>query len=100
MQNMKEAVKPRNVADELFFLTEVPKPSVQKMMSGDRLVNLELIVGLLHSDHGREVLFSLMGDANPAWFAKYRKLLDNNDLNRKLVELERAVAAQSKELAQ
>jgi hypothetical protein len=100
MQHLKEALKPKNVARELDYITEVPMPSVQKMMSGDRPVNLELIVGLLRSEYGREVLFILMDDANPEWFSKYQKLLDNNDLHRKMVEIERAIAAKNRELAQ
>lgn len=100
MLKMKDVVKPRNVAHELNFLTDVPVPSVQKMMSGDRPVNLELIVGLLRGEHGREVLFTIMDGANPDWFSKYRKLLDNNDLHRKMVEIERAIAAKNRELAE
>ena len=100
MQKMKGLLKPLNVARELEYLTDVPMDSVQKMMSDDRPVNFQLVVGLLRSKYGREVLFLLMDDANPEWFSKYRKLLDNNDLHRRMLELEKAFAAQSREAAQ
>lgn len=93
MDRMKELVKPRNVAHELNFLTGVPESSVQKMASGDRQVNLELLIGLLRSEYGREALFALMGEANPAWFAKYRKQLDLNDARRALLDAQRQIDA-------
>jgi hypothetical protein len=98
MDAMKEVLKPRNVAHELNFLTKVPVTSAQKMMSGDRPVNLELLVGLLRGDFGREVLFALMGDARPEWFAKYQKQLDVNDARRLLIESQRKIDALQAEI--
>lgn len=97
MDVAKEALRPRNVAYELSYLTGVPVPSVQKMMSGDRPVNLELVVGLLRSDHGREVLFALLGDAAPEWATKYRKQLSVNDARRQLLEAQRRIEALQQE---
>lgn len=91
MQKVKALVKPRNVAHELNYFTGVPVPSAQKMMSGDRPINLAVVVGLLRSEHGREVLFELMGDARPDWFVKYQGQLDINATRKQLLESQRLV---------
>lgn len=72
MQKVRELLPDAKSAFHLHILTDAPLSTCQKMLSGDRPENLELITALLRSEHGREVLFALMGDANPAWFAKYR----------------------------
>ena len=70
----------------LAYLTGQNVQQCRKVLRGERSENLELITGLLRSEHGREVLFALMGDANPSWFEKYRKQLDVNAARRKVNE--------------
>ncbi|NUU41405.1 hypothetical protein [Tardiphaga robiniae] len=50
-----------------------------------------MLTALLRSDHGREVLFAIMGDAKPRWFVRYRKALDANALERQMADTKRMI---------
>lgn len=92
MQEVRGLLPKHKAPVELHILTDVPISTCQKMLTGQTPENLKAITGLLRSDHGREVLFALMGDARPAWFSKYRQQLDVIDANRALKEAEAKVA--------
>jgi hypothetical protein len=100
MQKVLELLPTAKPAQHLAILTDVPLSTCQKMLCGIASENLELVTALLRSDHGREVLFALMGDANPPWFAKYRKQLDVNAARRQLLETQRAIEALQAEAAE
>lgn len=72
MQKVLDLLPKAKAPQHLAILTDVPLSTCQKMVCGVASENLELITALLRSEHGREVLFALMGDANPTWFAKYQ----------------------------
>jgi hypothetical protein len=75
MQKVQSLMPPVKAGEYLAYLTDQNVQQCRKVLRGERPENLELITALLRSDHGREVLFALMGDANPPWFAKYRSQL-------------------------
>lgn len=100
MQKVRDVLPTSKAALHLQILTEQSLSICQKVLSGDRHENLAMVTALLRSDHGREVLFALMGDANPPWFAKYRKQLDVNAARRQLLETQRAIERLQAEAAE
>jgi hypothetical protein len=86
MQKVQSLMPSVKAGEYLAYLTDQNVQQCRKVLRGERPENLELITALLRSEHGREVLFALMGDANPTWFEKYRKQLDVNAARRKVTE--------------
>lgn len=78
-------------AQHLNILTDVPVSTCEKLLSGQRGESADTLIAFLRSDLGRDVLFALMGDASPPWFARYRKQLDVNVVRRQLTETQRLV---------
>ena len=100
MQEVQSLLPKAKTAIELHILTDVPLSTCQKMLTGAAEENLRLVTALLRSKHGREVLFALMGDARPEWFAKYQKQLDVIDAHRQLRETKAKVDAIQAEVFQ
>jgi len=92
MQKVRELLPPHKSAYHLEILSDQPLSNCQKMLTGERAENLEMVTALLRSEMGREVLFALMGDAKPAWFVRYRKQLDVAQARKILRDLERSAA--------
>ncbi|HWW46569.1 MAG TPA: hypothetical protein VNZ94_01865 [Xanthobacteraceae bacterium] len=93
MQKVRDSLPPHKSAYHLHILTDQPLSTCQKMLTGGRAENLEMITALLRSEMGREVLFALMGDAQPAWFVRYSKQLDVERARKMLRDLERTAAS-------
>lgn len=97
MRKARSLLPTTKAAKHLEILTDVPLSTCEKVISGGRSPNPEILVGLLRSDLGQDVLIALMGDAKPAWFVRYRKQLDVNALRRQLEETKRLADALQQE---
>jgi hypothetical protein len=93
MQKVRDLLPATKAAQHLAILIDEPLGNCQKLLCGERSENPKQLVKLLQSDFGREVLFLLMGDAQPAWFSKYQKQLDINAARKQLAESRRRVEA-------
>lgn len=92
MQKVRGLLPSAKSAHHLAILTDQSLSICQKVLCGQRPENLEMVTALLRSDMGREVLFALMGDAQPAWFIRYRRHLDVAQARGVLRDLERRAA--------
>jgi hypothetical protein len=93
MQKVRDLLPATKAAQHLAILIDEPLGNCQKLLCGERSENPKQLTKLLQSDFGREVLFVLMGDAQPAWFSKYQKQLDINAARKQLAESRRRVEA-------
>jgi len=98
MQKVHDLLPTAKSALHLHILTDQPLSTCQKVLAGIRRENLDLVIALLRSEHGREVLFTLMGDAEPDWFVRYRKQLDVNAARRTYDEAVRQIDAMHREI--
>lgn len=93
MARVKALLPDAKASHHLAILIDEPLGNCQKLLSGHRTENADVLAKLLRSEFGREVLFALMGDARPDWFSKYQKQLDLNASRKKLIEAQRAIDA-------
>ncbi|NPU69973.1 hypothetical protein HL667_33630 [Bradyrhizobium sp. 83012] len=93
MAKVRELLPQAKAAHHLSILIDEPLGNCQKLLSGHRSENSDVLAKLLRSAFGREVLFALMGDARPEWFSKYQKQLDVNAARKKLIETQREIEA-------
>jgi len=100
MQKLRGLLPAHKPARHLALLIDAPLPHCQKLLCGERRENSEILTALLRSAHGREVLFALMGEARPDWFARYSRQLDLNAARRQLEENRRAIEALQTEMAE
>lgn len=100
MLAVRDMLPASKAAQHLAILIDEPLSNCQKLLAGFRDENSTVLTKLLRSEHGREVLFALMGDASPEWFSKYRKQLDVNAARRQLAESQRAIEALQREAAE
>lgn len=99
MQRVKELLPKQKAAHYLHILTDVPLSTCQKMLSGDRPENLEMLTALLRSDLGSAVLDVLHGEHPPAWGVKRRQQLKIDDARRSLVDSKRKIEALQDEVS-
>lgn len=97
MQKVQALLPANKAALHLNIATDLPLSTCEKLLCGQRRESAETLIALLRSEFGRDVLFALMGEARPAWFAKYRKQLDVNEARRQLAETQRLIEALQQE---
>ncbi len=93
MQKVKSLLPGHKAAQHLEILIDEKLQHCQKLLCGERWENAEILGKLLRSWMGREILFVVMGDERPDWFAKYAKQLDVNAARRQLEEAKRSIEA-------
>lgn len=89
-----KALLPRDKsAWELHILTGQSLSMCQKILSGHRELNLEMVIAVLRTPHGYELLRALLGDEPPVWFGDIEELRDNEsskvEVHRLMRSLER-----------
>jgi hypothetical protein len=89
VQVVKNILPAKKAAWELHILTGMGLSSCEKMLSGHRAENLELVLALLRSRHGMELLRAIMVDAGQPWFEEIEDLADIAQLKRDQMRLKR-----------
>jgi hypothetical protein len=89
MQVVKNLLPARKPAWHLHILTGAGLSTCQKVLSGHRAENGDLILALLRSPHGWDVLQAVMAEADQPWFEDLRDLVDINQLKRDALRMKR-----------
>jgi hypothetical protein len=85
-------------AQHLAILLDEPLGTCQKLLCGERTENAAVLLKLLRSRLGREVLLAALAGCNEDWIVRYRKQLDLNAVRRQLAASQRAVDALQQEV--
>jgi len=87
-------------AKALHELTKASLSFCEKVLAGSLQPGADMLVSLLQSDVGREVLIAIMGEARPKWWASFRKNLEIADALRAQAELARKIEAMQREMGE
>jgi hypothetical protein len=89
VQVVKNILPAKKAAWELHILTGMGLSTCEKMLSGHRAENLDLVLALLRSDHGLKLLRAIMADSGAAWFDELEDLADIAQLKRDQLRMKR-----------
>ncbi|QDW39024.1 hypothetical protein FFI89_018845 [Bradyrhizobium sp. KBS0727] len=89
MQTIKDLLPAQKAAWALHILTQAGLSTCQKMLSGHRPENLDLVLALLRSEHGLAVLRAIMAETPQPWFDELLDLADIAQLKRDQLRMKR-----------
>lgn len=91
---------PQKPAFELALLTGASLSFCEKVLSGAHQPGPDMLVALLQSDVGREILIALMADAKPAWWKGFRRHLELAELVKNQARLGASIEKMQREMAE
>ncbi len=85
---------------ELAVRTRASASFCEKVLDGRQQPGAPMLVALLRSDVGREILIALMGDATPAWWRGFRRHLELAQLVKNQARLGASIEKMQREMAE
>jgi|GEM_PF-4784306 len=100
MQKLRDLLPEKKPHVHMHLATDLSLSYCEKLLDGRRKQTDEVLVALLRSKLGREVLFTVMDGADADWFVRYRKQLDIDAARKSVEETVRKLDALQAEIGQ
>lgn len=85
---------------ELALRTKASISFCEKVLDGRQQPGGPMLIALLQSDVGRNILIALMGDAKPTWWKGFRRSLELADLVRNQARNQADIEKMQREMAE
>lgn len=88
-----QAIWPLKCKDNLRFHTRASDRMIQYWLANKYSLSATDLANLLRSDEGFKILEALIGDAQPAWWAGFKRSVKRSELRRRQAQLAKEIEA-------